>query len=151
MKVGEILGALFWLGIGILLTVWSTHYDLGTVTEPGPAFLPIGLGALLILLSLVLLTKTLMARPTGKEASSFSATGWAKVGYATIVMALAAFFLEEVGYLITFFFLVVLLMMVAGRRSWIKILAVACVTDLVLYVVFVWLLQQQLPSGFLGY
>jgi hypothetical protein len=75
--------------------------------------------------------------------------GWKKVVYTVLVLVLAIFFFEKAGYLITFFLLIMLLMRGAGPQSWKKILLVAIFSTLGIYIVFVLLLKQPLPRGFL--
>jgi hypothetical protein len=62
----------------------------------------------------------------------------------------AAFFFEWVGYLLTFFLLIVLLMKGVAQQSWKRILLTALLTTAGVYIVFVLLLEVQLPHGFLG-
>jgi hypothetical protein len=57
---------------------------------------------------------------------------------------------EKVGYLLTFFFLSMFLMIIAGLKSWKQIALVAFFTALGVYIFFVLLLKQPLPTGFLG-
>ena len=53
MKYRDIIGGLFWLGVGVLFFVWSTRYPRGSLRQPGPGFIPAALGILLVLLSLM--------------------------------------------------------------------------------------------------
>jgi hypothetical protein len=150
MKHRDLISGIFWLAVGMILSLWSTRYPIGSLVEPGPGFLPLGLGILLILLSLIVLFGTRKSSPTAKGPSPSSAGGgWKKVAYTVLVLVLAAFFFEKVGYLITFFLLVMLLMAGAGRQSWKRILLVALLSAAGVYLVFVLLLEQPLPRGIL--
>jgi hypothetical protein len=151
MKYAHFISVIFWLAVGLLLALWSFRYDIGTPTQPGPGFYPLGLGIFLILFSLILLVQGTRSSPTTKKVSSFSISGgWKRVAYAVLVLLLLTFFFEMIGYLLTFFLLIMLLMAGAGLQSWKRILLVAFFSALGVYLVFVLLLQQPLPRGFLG-
>jgi putative tricarboxylic transport membrane protein len=151
MKYAHFIGVIFWLAVGLLLSLWSLSYNIGTLTHPGPGFYPLGLGILLIFFSLILLGQGIRSSLTTKKVSPFSVSGgWKRVAYAVLILLLLAFFFETIGYLITFFLLIMLLMAGAGLRSWKRILLVAFFSALGVYLVFILLLQQPLPRGFLG-
>jgi len=151
MKYAHFISVIFWFAVGLLLSLWSLSYNIGTLTQPGPGFYPLGLGILLILFSLTLLVQGIRSSPTTKKVSPFSVSGgWKKVAYAVLVLLLLTFFFETIGYLLTFFLLIMLLMAGAGMRSWKRILLAAFFSALGVYLVFVLLLKQPLPRGFLG-
>ena len=153
MKSSDLISVIFWLVVGLLLSFWSTRYQIGSLTQPGPGFYPLGLGILLIFFSLILLGQGIRSPQDTKKAcpSSFSVSGgWKRVAYVVLVLVLLAFFFETIGYLLTFFLLIMLLMAGAGLQSWKRILLVAFFSALGIYLVFVLLLQQPLPRGFLG-
>jgi putative tricarboxylic transport membrane protein len=151
MKSSDLISVIFWLVVGLLLSFWSTRYQIGSLTQPGPGFYPLGLGILLIFFSLILLGQAIRSSQGTKKVSSFSVSGgWKRVGYVVLVLLLLAFFFETIGYLLTFFLLIMLLMAGAGLQSWKRILLVAFFSALGVYLVFVLLLQQPLPRGFLG-
>ena len=151
MKSSNLVSVIFWLVVGLLLSFWSTLYQIGSLTQPGPGFYPLGLGILLIFFSLILLGQGIRLSQTTKKVSPFSISGdWKRVGYVVLVLLLLTFFFETIGYLSTFFLLIMLLMAGAGLRNWKRILLVAFFSALGVYLVFVLLLQQPLPRGFLG-
>jgi hypothetical protein len=148
MQYRDLISGLFWLIMGIILSIWSTEYKVGSFTEPGPSFLPLLLGLLLILLSLILLIMASKSFRKDDPPLPFFASrdGGRRVVYAIVVLLAVAF-----GYLLTLFFLVVLLMRgAAGRQSCKVTLLVAFFSVLGVYLVFVLLLGQQLPRGLLG-
>jgi hypothetical protein len=150
-KHEDFISGVFWLGIGVLLSFWSASYQIGSLIQPGPGFLPLALGLLLILLSLILVGKGLTSShivQTVPTSSLFG--GWKKIAYTVLILALGAFFFERVGYLLTFFLLIMLLMRGAGSQNWQKTFLVAFCSALGVYLVFVLLLEQQLPRGLLG-
>ena len=147
----DLISGIFWLILGLILSIWSTRYQIGTLIQPGPGFLALALGLLLILLSLILLCGEMKRSSFAFRETSLSHSEghWRKVVYTVSVLILAAFFFEQMGYVITFFFLILLLMRGAGRQSWKRILLVAFLSTLGVYLVFVLLLEQPLPLGLL--
>ena len=153
MKDRDIAGGVFWLVIGLGLSIWTvTSYEIGSLTQPGTGYLPLALGIILVLLSLILLIGRMKIASGAKRASvpGFHSEGWKRVAYTVLVLVMAAFFFEWVGYLLTFFLLIVLLMKGVAQQSWRRILLTALLTTAGVYIVFVLLLEVQLPHGFLG-
>jgi len=150
MKYSEIIGGIFWLLLGIIFTILATGYQIGSVTQPGPGFLPLGVGLLLIVFSLVILGQGLNSLKNIKAVVPFSKPGGLKkVAYIVLLLLVLGFFFEEIGLLITVFLLLTLSMLVAELKSWKKIIFLGLVTTLGVYILFVLLLSQQLPRGFL--
>lgn len=152
MKYSDLISGIFWLVTGLLLSIWSTSYKIGSILNPGPSFLPLALGLLLVLFSLILLGQAKKSSHNKKKVpSSFLPGGWKKICYTVLILLLATFLFETIGYLLTVFFLIVFLMMSeAELKSWKKIFITALLTGLGIYIVFVLLLKQPLPRGFLG-
>jgi putative tricarboxylic transport membrane protein len=150
MKRHEIISSLFWLIVGFILTILSTTYPLGDFSQPGTGFLPLGLGVLLITFSVALLAKALKsASDKGQTVPLFTAQS-RKVLYAVVVFVVAVFSFEKVGYLLTFLFLGVLVTTVTRWMTWKVSLIFAVLSVLGIYVIFVLLLKQPLPTGILG-
>lgn len=149
MKHRGLIGAIFWLVIGILLTIRSTHYQIGSIAQPGPGFFPLGIGLLLAFLSVVIAVGEARSSLNAQKTALPTDGGWKKVVCTVSILILAAFFFETIGYLLTFFFLILLLMSVAGGQSWKTTLLIAFCTVLGVYLIFVVLLRQQFPGGLL--
>jgi len=150
MKYSDFISGIFWIAIGILLTLWSTRYEFGTITQPGPGFLPLALGILLIFLSVLLLGQTIQSSTTSQCVLTTSSKGGGKkVAYAILILLFSTFMFEKIGYLLTIFLMIILLMCEAALRSWKTILLVAFFSAIGVYLVFVLLLKQPLPRGLL--
>jgi hypothetical protein len=151
MKCTDLVSGLFWLMIGLLLSVWALTYQIGSFIQPGPGFLPLGLGLLLIFLSsTLLLVQGKKASPVKQRELSSLFTGWRRLAYTVLVLLVTIFLFEQIGYLFTVFLLVFFSMLVTGPRNWRTPLIVALCSALGIYVVFVLLLKQELPRGPLG-
>lgn len=152
MKYADVISGVFWLALGILLFIWSAGHQIGNIVNPGPGFYPLGLGLLLIFLSLILLAGKARRCFTNVEEVPrlFATGGWKKIGYTVLVLLLGTFLFESIGYLLTIFLFMVFLMLGRELRSWKKTLLIAILATLGIYVVFVRLLEQPLPRGLLG-
>lgn len=150
MKSPDSTSGVFWLCLGLVIALWSTVYRIGNLAEPGPGFLPLILGILLILLSLVLLVQAKKPSKTPAPAPPILQGGWKKVLYTLFVLVLATFLFEPLGYLLTFFLLLILLIRGAGPQRWRTTLLIALFSALIIYLIFVLLLKQPLPKGLWG-
>jgi len=151
MKYSDLISGIFWLGLGFLLAIWSTHYPIGSITEPGPGFLPLGLGLILIFLSLVLLGQAKKSFVQMQKSPSFFMHGWRQIAFTVLTLFLSIYLFEKIGYLFTIFIFIALLHLGSGSKSWKKILLVSFLCTLGVYSVFVLLLKQPLPRGFLRF
>ena len=150
MRQREIIGSLFWLVIGLILTVWSATYPLGSPAQPGTGFLPLGLGVLLLIFSTVLFVRAFRQTALGKEKALALPARWISIVLTVILLIMTVFLFEKVGYLLSFFVLALLLPLLAGEITLKRSLLFAVLAGLGIYIVFAWLLKQPLPTGFLG-
>jgi putative tricarboxylic transport membrane protein len=145
MKYPKEIRGIVWLIIGILFCLWSIHsYKIGSLTKPGAGFFPFFLSILMILLSLILLKQH-------PKSSPLTFGGLKKVTFTILILLIGALFFERVGYLITIFLSIILLMGGVEPRGWKRILSVAFLSTLAIYIVFVLLLGQPLPRGFMKF
>ena len=152
MKQKNLIAAIFWLCLGILFAIWATSYHIGSITQPGAGFLPLILGLLIVLFSLVILAQGRKADPGKEKAMSFALpAGWKKIVYVILVLLFTTFTFEPLGYLITVFLLIALLMLGKDLRSLRKAVLTAFLTALGVYLVFILLLEQPFPRGFLRF
>jgi membrane-associated HD superfamily phosphohydrolase len=151
MKCTDLVSGLFWLIIGLLLSFWSLTYQIGSFIQPGPGFLPLGLGLLLIFLScILLLVHEKKVSPIGQKGLSSLFSGWRRLVYTVLVLLVTIFLFEQIGSLFTVFLLVFFSMLVTEPRNWRTSLIVALLSALGIYMVFILLLKQELPRGPLG-
>ena len=145
----DFIAATFWLVAGVLLSIWAATYSLGSLYHPGPGFVPLILGVLLIFFSLILLGKSKKSDTDTSAPFEGSSGRWKKVAYTVLILILAALVVERIGYLFTIFLLVALLMRGVEPQSWRATLLTALISTLGIYLVFDLLLKQPLPHGFL--
>ena len=136
--------------VGLILTIWSATYPLGNLAQPGTGFLPLGLGILLLIFSTVLLLRAFKLPAAGKEKASMLPERWLNLAVTVLVLLAAVFLFEKVGYLLIFFAISLVLPLLAGQITLKRSFLFAVVSAAGVYIIFVWLLKQPLPEGFLG-
>jgi putative tricarboxylic transport membrane protein len=143
------------MAFGSLFLIGGLQQGLMRRGVPGPGFLPFFSGILLVLISLFVLIPAL-GRKTGsgnkrEQPQFFPETGSLK----RILLAITALLvygvaMEIAGYLLTTFIFMyfVAQLMESKKRGQILILALS--TSIISYLLFVVLLEVQLPKGLLG-
>ena len=150
MRQREITSSLFWMGVGLILTIWSATYPLGNMAQPGSGFLPFGLGILLLIFSAVLLVRALRLAASNEEKVPMLPARWLNLALTIMVLVAAVFLFEKVGYLLIFFVISLVLPLLAGQITLKRSFLFAVVSAAGVYIIFVWLLKQPLPTGILG-
>ena len=90
MKIGDLISALFWLVLSTAAFIASFRMGAGTIEEPGRGFMPLVASALLGLLSLILLVKTVIGKQkTGNAGASAAPFGKKALMVLIAVMAYA--------------------------------------------------------------
>lgn len=146
----EFFHALFWLCVGIITTFSSTHYSLGSFSDPGPGTLPFVLGLVFILLALITLGKSVLVRAPRDPTSAFTiGTGWRKVASVIVALVVSAIVFESLGFLITVFLLITVSMLLMEPQRWMLAVFMGLATSLGSYVIFDIWLKVQLPRGIL--
>ena len=152
MKHSDLIVKIIWLVIGLLLSVGAYLYPIGSIVQPGSGFFPFIMGLLLIFLSLILLLSGRAKNATSNSQEAQPLFGkWKEVGFTILIMLLATFFFEMLGYLITLFLLTFILMFKSRTLNWKKILFITIGSVAGIYIVFVLLLKQNLPVGLLNF
>ncbi len=134
----------------LLVVFLSSKLPFGSFANPGAGFLPLLVGALMFLLSLILFVQSCLKGEGGGK------TFWAKggTGRALLILLSLVFyglFLEQLGFiLMTFLLMGFLLSAIGGQRRAIVIL-IALSSSLGCYAVFQLWLAVQLPKGVFGF
>jgi hypothetical protein len=145
MTVDRVAGLALGL-IGLAGAVESLAFPLGSLRRPGPAFTPLALALLLILLGAAVFA-------TGRGSRRFAEVGWHEWRHAVAIFtacAFAAWGLERVGYRLTMAVVVAFLVLVVERRGWALGLALTAGVPGGSFFLFDTLLHVPLPRGPFG-
>jgi putative tricarboxylic transport membrane protein len=139
----EVIGGLFWAVVGVFFAYGAVRLKLGTLRNPGPGFIPLGMALLLIFLSLFTLTKGLI-RPAGQAA----AIPWKRPALVIGSIVIYGFLLSVIGFLPSTFILMVILfnlLITIKMRKWLYVILCAAATALCSWLVFSVFLRVPFP------
>ena len=135
------ISGLFLLLLALFVAWENRAYPVGSLTEPGPGYLPLGL-------AIFLGATGLLIAVLGGRSQPFSGTRWQELTHAIIVFATCGFgaiALERLGYRLTVLALLVFFLGVVERKKpWVAAV-VAIGFSLISYLVFATWLRVPLP------
>ncbi len=141
--MSELKTGLFFVAISLFIIWEAQRVGLGTLHLPGPGFLPLCAGSVLLILSVVLIY------------TEWGATESPKRHAPRVILALATLFayswvLEPLGFVVATFFLVGILFHLGKPRPWWMLLGMSALVTFLSYFVFGRLLHVYFPQGILG-
>lgn len=153
-----ILNVLLLLFFGYTLAFHVLEAPVPAKVERNPYALQPGVWPTVLLVLLILLLVLniikILRKNRGKEEftiksflNSVPAFFKSKVFFGILVVVIAAFLLEPLGFIVTCFLLLVAYGFLLGDRKYWRLLLVALLVTLVLYICFGVLLQVNLPRG----
>ena len=147
MTTGRLSGvALALLAAVDLEECWRTRLPLGTLANPGPAYMP-------VLLALALLGAGVLVAALDRAPMALSAAGWQEWRHTFAILATCAFValaLERLGYRLTMAVACAFLLAVVERKGPVTTLLFSVGMAAGTYYLFDTLLRVQLPRGPLG-
>ena len=150
MKRSELAASVFIAGLAAFILFECRKLPFGTMRVPQTAFFPAVLAVLLLIFSLVLLAQRFLHAEAGRVPDQITEDGWVRISATLATMAVFAFILERLGFLLSTFALMILLLRAIESQSWLKVIGIALTTALAAYAIFGWLLGIPLPAGVLG-
>jgi tripartite tricarboxylate transporter TctB family protein len=136
------------LGVFALLVIWdSRQLPLGTLRQPGPAFIPILLASLLLIFAILLVL-------TSSRAPSLLSVKWTEWRHALAILAgslFSVFAIERLGYRLTVLLVLGFLVKLVEQRGWIVSLSFAFTLSFASFFLFYTVLRVPLPQGPFGF
>ena len=130
-----------------LFVMWESRtLPLGTWRQPGPAYFPVLLAALLLILGALVWAM-------GGGAVPIAGVGWDEAPRALVVLAVSAFIcigLERLGYRLTMLAALLVLVRLVERKSLLAAVVFAVALSFCSYYLFDTLLRVPLPRGPFG-
>jgi putative tricarboxylic transport membrane protein len=150
-KADRITGVIVLL-FSIYLMEESWRMPPSATFGPGAGFLPFWLGALLALLSILLIVNA-FRRPVVSTTKRIFPSGRVLLTLGAVIAGLAVYILtlEILGFLVGTGLLTAFLLGFAGRERWYTTILVAVLNAAGLYVIFQVLLGVNLPSNRFGF
>jgi putative tricarboxylic transport membrane protein len=140
------------MGLGIALTIGSYKLKLGSLHTPGPGLMPFLLGIALSLCSLPILIRAFpMVMRKSRETDEDI---WSGIHFKKLILVVGSLMgytvlLERVGYVVTAFFVLVILFKTVESQRWSLVVVLSVLSVISTYILFVVILNVQLPSGLL--
>ena len=149
MKKHHIYPIIFWIALSFFLMIFSyIKLGLGVFHNPGPGFMPFLIGALLLLLSLLLLITTLTGKGArAKPLEEKREVNFRKFSAVVVSLILYGLFLEILGFVVCTFLLLFFLFWGMGTRLR-AALVTSTLTILITYFVFTYF-GIRFPPGIL--
>jgi len=130
-----------------LFVMWESRaLPLGTWRQPGPAYFPVLLAALLLILGALVWVM-------GGSAAHIAGVGWGEARHALVILAVSAFIcfgLERLGYRLTMLAALLFLVWLVERKSLLAAAVFAFALSFGSYYLFDTLLRVPLPRGPFG-
>ena len=126
----------------------------GTLQRPGMGFMPLGASALLGMLSIVLLVKTIVRKREGGRAATSAVPLGKKALMALIAVITYSIIMPRIGYLIGTFLVMTFLYWLLeqnGVRGFLRGMVLSLLTTTLSYYLFAVLLNCPFPAGILGF
>jgi len=154
MRTHDLASGLFWLFLSAAVFVESLRMEIGTVKMPGMGFMPFGASALLGMLSIVLLVKTIARkRQVGTAGVSVALLG--KKALMVLIAVIAySMIMPTIGYLIGTFLVMTFLYWLLeqnGVRGFLRGMVLSLLTTTLSYYLFAVLLNCPFPAGILSF
>lgn len=134
---------LIFIGVGTAFAAGAASYGFGTSNEPGPGFLPYGLGIVLALLGLLITVKSLTIATLDGE--SVGQIAWRPLVLVLGSLALFAFLLPRAGMFISLPILVVTSALAGDEFHLGEVLASATVLTTGSWLIFIKGLGVAIP------
>jgi putative tricarboxylic transport membrane protein len=145
----DTLTALLALGLSGFILLQGRELGLGRASDPGSGFILFWTGAIMTVLSGVLLVQSVLAKAAAGDrlGDPFAGLRWGKVLYVVGLMVLYATLVETFGFILTTFVLLLVLFKTVEPQSWLVSLVGSVLTTFGAWAVFVAWLGTQLPVG----
>lgn len=148
---GDFCSSLFWMAVGALIVYEGCSLGWGALRNPGPGFIFILAGVLIIGFALVVIVQDVLRKSSAeKRTSVWSDINWKRIISVLISLIVFGYCFEYLGFIICTAILLLFLFKYVGSMGWLAAVAGAAGSAVAAYVIFYVLLMCQLPAGLLG-
>jgi putative tricarboxylic transport membrane protein len=152
VKHRDLVSSIIWMALGGLFVAGALQQGLMRRGVPGPGFLPFFSGIALIFISLFVLIPALRKRETSGNGAFFpERDSFRKILFALAALIAFGVVMEYAGFLLTTFFFMLFVTRIMEPKRWRFVTVLAFLTAVLSYLLFVVLLEVQLPKGLLGF
>lgn len=145
----DMVSAIIWLVLGIVVIHESLKLTYMEVYGPGPGFFSLWLGIGVVILSLLLLVKSWLQRKQKDDVELPTKHATKQIFFVMLGFFGFVFLSDKIGFLLCIGLLFFFLLTFVERKGWKFSLIIALVSILFFWSVFELGLEQRLPLGFL--
>ena len=152
MNRDEAIGGILIFLFGAVTAYFSLRMPVGTFRAAGSGLFPLGLGILLMGLSMILVIKSWVPSQSVEEKKpryEVPRSGKQVILFLGAIV-LATFLFDRLGYPLVSFLLLIALLRALGVKRWAYNLSLSLLTATGAYILFVLWLQIPLPKGWIG-
>ena len=151
MRRYDFLSGLFLLVLSAVTCMMAYRLGLSDVHNPGPGLIPISVAALLFLMSVGLVLRSLFEVIKGpQEKEVFKGVEWKRVILVLFALLGYGIAFNFLGFSTCTFLLMVFLLGAVGHQKWWLTIVISFLTVLCAYLIFVVWLECPFPKGPLG-
>ena len=146
LRADHVAGAAF-IAFGVLVIALSGDLPMGELSMPGSGFMPKILAGFTIAFGIVLMLRAGESKP-------FAEIEWSDAKHAaavTLITAVAAYFFETLGFLVTMVAMMLVLLVAIERRPLLHAALYSAGVVVITYLTFVYVLKTPLVTGPLGF
>ena len=152
MKNRDLVSSIIGIALGGLFVAGALQQGLMRRGVPGAGFLPFFSGIALIFTSLFVFFPALRKRKTAENAAFFpERDSFRKLLLALVALGAFGAVLEYAGFVLTTFLFMLFVTRIMRPNEWRLAAVLALITAVASYLLFVVLLEVQLPKGLLGF
>jgi putative tricarboxylic transport membrane protein len=142
---------IFFLIFSIYVFIGSLKLGIGSLNKPGPGFISFCSGAILGILTIIMIIQNIWINKLKTEGKSEKL----KIRWKPILMVITSLFtyiliFEYLGFLISTIFFVGFLLKFIEKKGWFITIFTSLIMVLASYYIFKVLLQAELPKGIIG-
>jgi putative tricarboxylic transport membrane protein len=144
--------SLIWLLAALGITLWSSvTLRIGTLSHPGPGFLPLLCGITMVVLAIVVFYQA-KTKEKGIEGESFwTRESLIRISLTVVTLLIYGICLEYLGFNLTTFIVMLLIFTEVAGTPWFIGIVESLIATGACYLIFGYFMKIQLPKGWLGF
>jgi len=145
----EKASSIFWMAFGMVMIYASYKLKLGTLSHPGPGFLPFLAGVILCCLSIIVFLEAVrrIDEKARKLRELWAGANWLSAAIVVVALLVYALVFTHVGFLLSTIGLLTFLFRARERVGWFAAIGGALIASFASFAVFALWLKVQLPYG----
>lgn len=144
-----ISGSILFL-IGLFILFYAPQFGLGSLSVPGPGFMPFLSGLVICIFSVITFLKAALSKPAEVE-KIWAGIKFRRLIFVILMIVIYTLLLKKLGFIICTFFLILMLLHYTGSRTWFVSILYGGLSAILSYLLFEVWLKAQLPKGIFGF